>query len=295
MKLPIYILAAVWLAYTAPMHAQSPRAGAGQPDGMLEQIRKREPDYADPATRRLEILTEVWGNVGLYHPAPSAMHLNWDDVLIEALRSMPSVRSDRDLADLLNRVVFAPLNDPLVYATIRSTNSPPLVVPPIEGRWLDSTTAYIRAADELGTVSFATRVRTVFDSLMEARTPARLVVDLRSPIQSAYFLSAPWLGMWTRETIPRGSNLSILRTTELPLGAATWLVTPSDSLKPISPVIAVPTVFLVNRATYPAVERSIDALRQHLLEFVLDSLRLAMIGEAGRYAPEQPDLPVRLP
>ncbi len=39
----------------------------------------------------------------------------------------------------------------------------------------------------------------------------------------------------------------------------------------------------------------IDALRQHLLEFVLDSLRLAMIGEAGRYAPEQPDLPVRLP
>jgi hypothetical protein len=232
MKLPIYILAAVWLAYTPIIHAQSARPGAAaRPDGVLEQIRKREPDYADPATRRLEILTEIWGNVGLYHPVPSAMHLKWDDVLIEALRSMPQVRSDRDLVDLLNRVVFSPLNDPLVYATIRSTNSPPLVVPPIEGRWLDSTTAYIRAADKLGTMPFAKRVRAVFDSLMETRTPARLVVDLRSPIQGAYFLSAPWLGMWTREPIARGSDLSILRTTELPLGAGTWLVTPWDSLK----------------------------------------------------------------
>jgi hypothetical protein len=265
MKLPIRILAAVWLAYTPPMLAQSARASraVAPPDGMLKQIRDREPDYADPATRRLEILTEIWGNVGLYHPVPSAMHLKWDDVLVEALRSMPRVHSDRDLVDLLNRVVFAPLNDPLAYATIRSANSPSLVVPPIEGRWLDSTTAYIRAADELGNLPFARRLRAIADSLTKDRTPARLVVDLRSPIQSAYFLSAPWLGLWAREHIARGSDLSILRSTELPLGAGTWLVTPWDSLNPISPAITAPTVFLVNRTTYPAVERSLDALRTH--------------------------------
>jgi hypothetical protein len=136
-------------------------------------------------------------------------------------------------------------------------------VPPIESRWLDSTTAYIRAADEVGTTPFARRVRIVFDSLIKTHAPARLVVDLRSAVQSAYFLSAPWLGMWTRETIARASDLSILRTTELQFGAGTWLVTPWDSLKPISPAITVPTVFIVNRTTYPAVERSIDALRAH--------------------------------
>jgi hypothetical protein len=265
MKLPVRLLAAVWLAYMPCAHAQSARTGraGAPPDGILKQIRLREPDYVDPATRRLEILTETWGNVGLYHPVPSAMHLKWDEVLIEALRAMPRVRSDRDLVDLLNRVVFAPLNDPLVYATIRSANSPPLVVAPIEGRWLDSMTAYVRAADELGNLPFAKRLRAVAESLTKDRAPARLVVDLRSPIQAAYFLSAPWLGMWAREPIARGSDLSILRSTELPLGAGTWLVTPWDSLRPIPPAITVPTVFIVNRTTYPAVERSIDALRAH--------------------------------
>ena len=265
MKCSFCILTAALLFRATPSPGQDvQRAGeAKRSDEVLGRLQQREPDYANPATRRLEILTEIWGNIGLYHPVPSAMHLKWDDVLIEALRSMPQVHSDRALVDLLNRVVFAPLHDPLVYATIRSTDSPSLAVPPIEGRWLDSSTAYIRAADDLGLMPFASRVRVAFDSLLRQRTPARLIVDLRSPIRGAYFLSAPWLGMWTSLPIARASDLSLLRTTELPLGAGTWLITPWDSLQPITPVIEVPTVFFVNRTTYPAVERSIDALRAH--------------------------------
>jgi hypothetical protein len=266
MNWSICILTAALLFCATPSQGQQVQAGGEveRSEEIVRQLRQKEPDYADPATRRLEILTEIWGNVGLYHPVPSAMHLKWDDVLVEALRSMPQVHSDRDLVVLLNRVVFAPLHDPLVYATIRSTDSPSSVVPPpLESRWLDSSTAYLRAADDLGLMPFADRVRAAVDSLLKQRTPARLVIDLRTPIRSAYFLSAPWLGMWTPEPIARGSDLSILRTTELALGDGTWLVTPWDSLQAIAPVIAVPTVFFVNRTTYPAVERSIDALRAH--------------------------------
>jgi hypothetical protein len=230
---------------------------------LLRPIRAREPDYANPTTRRLEILTEIWGTLGLYHPIPSAMHLKWDDVLVEALRWMPQVNNDRELVDLLNRVVFQALNDPLAYATIRSTESPSLTVPPINGEWLDSATVYVRAADELGTRPFANRVRAVVDSLAKRRAPERLIIDLRSPIRGAYFLAAPWLGMWARTPIARGSDLSLLRSTNNGLGSGTWLVTPWDSLQPITPTITVPTVFIVNRTTYPAVERSIDALRSH--------------------------------
>lgn len=265
MKWSICVLTAVLLFRTTPSHGQEVGRGGEvkASEEVLRQLRQKEPDYANPATRRLEILTEIWGNVGLYHPVPSAMHLKWDDVLVEALRSMPHVHGDRDLVDLLNRVVFAPLHDPLVYATIRSTDTAFSVVPPLESRWLDSSTAYLRAADDLGLMPFAERVRAAVDSLLKQRTPARLVIDLRTPIRGAYFLSAPWLGMWTREPIARASDLSILRTTELALGDGTWLVTPWDSLQAIAPVIAVPTVFLVNRKTYPTVERSIDALRAH--------------------------------
>ena len=153
MKLSIFVLAATWLVHTTPSHGQQTRRGGAVllSDGVLRQLRQKEPDYPDPTTRRLEILTEIWGSVGLHHPVPSALHLKWDDVLVEALRSMPQVHSDRDLVDLLNRVVFAPLNDPLVYATIRSTDSPSAAIPPVEGRWLDNSTAYVRAADDLGT------------------------------------------------------------------------------------------------------------------------------------------------
>ncbi|MDB4869324.1 MAG: hypothetical protein JWL97_328 [Gemmatimonadales bacterium] len=265
MKRSICILTAALLFRATPSQGQQVRRGGEvkPSEEIVRELRQKEPEYADPATRRLEILTEIWGNVGLYHPVPSAMHLKWDDVLVEALRSMPQVHSDRDLVDVLNRVVFAPLHDPLVYATIRSTDSPSSVVPPLESRWLDSSTAYLRAADDLGLMRFAERVRAAVDSLLNQRTPARLVIDLRTPIRGAYFLSAPWLGMWTREPIARASDLSILRTTELGLGNGTWLVTPWDSLQTIAPVIAVPTVFFVNRKTYPTVERSIDALRAH--------------------------------
>jgi len=111
MKLSACVLAAAWLVHATPSPGQTTRrGGAGSPsDVALGQIRKSDPLYADPATRRLEILTEIWGNVGLYHPVPSALHLKWDDVLIEALRSLPRVDSDREFVDLLNRVVFAPL------------------------------------------------------------------------------------------------------------------------------------------------------------------------------------------
>src|SRR5438105_10250306 len=99
MKLSISVLTAALLIRATPSQAQQVRRGGEvkRSEEVLRQLRQKEPDYADPATRRLEILTEIWGNVGLYHPVPSAMHLKWDDVLVEALRSMPQVHSDRDL------------------------------------------------------------------------------------------------------------------------------------------------------------------------------------------------------
>lgn len=231
-------------------------------DPVLSQIRATEPDYADPRTRRLEVLTEIWGNIGLYHPVPSALRLKWDDVLIAALKEMRSVHNDREFVDLLNRVVFAPLHDPLTYALVEPSTYPPArVSSAVEAHWLAANTAYVSAFDPLGTKEFAPRVRTVIDSLAKEHAITRLVIDLRSTTPQAYYLGMPWVGMWLSEATAYGPDISAFRTTEDPLGNTSWLVTPSDSMRPISPEITIPTVFVVNRTAYTAAERALDVLR----------------------------------
>jgi len=257
------IVAAACVLAEMPARAQDARhPAAARRDDAIAAIRATEPDYADPATRRLEVLTEVWGNIGLYHPVPSAMHLKWDDVLIAALHALPEVRSDRDLVDVLNRIVFAPLHDPLTYALVQAERYPPVDNSTrLAARWLDSSTAYIMAFDQLGMKEFATPVRALIDSLARAHRIDRLVIDLRSTTPSAYYLNMAWLGLWVRDAVAHGPDVSVFRTTEDFLGGVNWLVSPRDSLRPIAPEITVPTVFVVNRTEYMAAERALDAVR----------------------------------
>lgn len=91
-------------------------------DPVLTTIRSHEPDYVDAKTRRLEVLTQIWGNYGLFDPRPSAWQLKWDDQLVAALRELPRVRSEQEFADLINRAVFAPIGDPLLYAVVTMAN-----------------------------------------------------------------------------------------------------------------------------------------------------------------------------
>jgi len=88
------------------LHAQRRPNPAPPHDQLFARLVGSEPDYADPKTRRLEVLTEIWGNAGLYHPLPSAARLNWDHVLADAVGALRSVRTEREFADMLNRVVF---------------------------------------------------------------------------------------------------------------------------------------------------------------------------------------------
>lgn len=257
------LVAAGYVLGVTPLPAQqTSNSGVQVRDGALSQLSTTQPDYANLSTRRLEVLTEIWGNVGLYHPVPAAMHLKWDDVLIDALRAMPSVRSDRDFVAMLNRVVFAPLHDPLTYAQVLSESYPAVrSSPAVEAHWLTPNTAYVSAFDPLGTNEFAPRVRAAIDLLARERPITRLVIDLRSTTPQSYYLAMPWLGMWVSEAIAHGPDISAFRTTEDPLGNTAWLITPWDSLRPIAPEIGVPTVFIVNRTAYAAAERALDAVR----------------------------------
>jgi hypothetical protein len=221
------------------------------------------------------VLTEIWGNVGLYHPVPSAERLRWDDVLVEAVRRLDSVHGDREFVDLLNRVVFAPLHDPLMYATTRADNdSAYTFLPALQTRSLAPGVVYVSAVDRAywqrhptSTVfqprDFVTPLRKIIDSIAAGRELKRLVIDLRSSSAAAYRpgLPATWLGMWTRQTIRTARQISVLRTTAEGMGQVQWVLSPSDSLDSDGPTISIPTVFIVNRTSYAAAEPALDAVR----------------------------------
>ena len=257
----------VTMASLLPAQAVRPAAGK---DAVVARLDIARPDYADPKTRRLEILAQIWGNIALFHPIPSAQRMRWDDVLVEAVDAVRDVRSDRDFANVLNRVVFAPLRDPLAYATTIADQRAAVTLPPaLTRQWLSAGTAYVSAVNRVyagpyHAPDFAQRLRAVTDTLARERRLERLIVDLRST-SGVYYregMAGLWLGMWLRETTRLGMPLSIFRDTEVgDLSEVKWLVSPRDSLVALGPPIGVPTVFLVNRTSYGAGERAIDAVR----------------------------------
>jgi hypothetical protein len=91
-KFLLFLLSVLIIVPGDSVASQSRQSGPKDP--VLTAIRSHEPDYADSSTRRLEVLTEIWGNIGLYDPRPSARQLKWDDVLIAALRELPHVRGE---------------------------------------------------------------------------------------------------------------------------------------------------------------------------------------------------------
>jgi C-terminal processing protease CtpA/Prc len=249
--------------------AQSART-APIKDPVVARVDAARPDYADATTRRLEVLTQIWGNLGLFHPLPSAERLRWDDVLVEALGALRGVRSDREFADMLNRVVFKPLRDPLAYATTIAAERETISLPAaLTRQWLSAGTAYVSAANRVyagpyHAPDFAHRLRAVIDTLERERRLERLVVDLRSSSGGYYRegVAGLWLGMWLREATRMGTPLSVLRESGgFELSEVKWIVSPRDSLPALGPPIPVPTVFLVNRTSYAAAERAIDAVR----------------------------------
>lgn len=226
-------------------------------DAAVELVRAAEPPFADSATRCLEILTEIWGNTGLYHPAPYTRRLKWDDVLISALGEMRNVRTDRDLIDVLNRVVFAPLDDPLTFAmhradAARESHRP---VPPA---WLGDSTVYIDASAHQWLESSS--LRALLDSLARDRPVRAIVFDLRYERRPSFWLTPP-LNPWLREPSALGPDVTLFHTTENRLGTPKLLLSPRDSMRPATYFVTTPTVFVVNRSSYPVFERVLDAVR----------------------------------
>ena len=256
-------------ATASVLPAQSvPRASAK--NAVVARFDLARPDYADPKTRRLEVLTQIWGNIALFHPTPSAERMRWDDVLVEAVGALRDVRSDREFADMLNHIVFAPLRDPLAYATtIADQRTTPTLPTPLTRQWLSTGTAYISAVNRVyagpyHAPDFAQRLRAVIDTLATERKLERLVVDLRSA-SGVYYrenIGGLWLGMWARQSTRLGTPLTVFRHTEIgDLSGVRWIVSPRDSLVALRPQVAVPTVFLVNRTSYAAGEQALDAVR----------------------------------
>jgi C-terminal processing protease CtpA/Prc len=274
------LLLTIGCAQTA--HPQSAPARSAN-DPLLEKVAARRPDYGDPRTRRLEVLAQIWGNLGLFHPVPSAERLHWDAVLADGVRGLDGVRTEREFADLLNRVVFAQLHDPLTYATTIADARAAVTYPTaLTRQWLSSNTAYVSAVNRVyagpyQAPDFAQRLRAVIDTLAGERQLQRLIVDVRSS-QGVYYrdgTAGTWLGMWLRDVVRMGSPISVFRETAVgDLAAVKWLVSPSESLLPLGPLLSIPTVFLFNRTSYAAGEQAIDAVRSTRSD-------VAVILEAG--------------
>jgi len=241
-------------------------------DPVISKLQATLPNLADPKTRRMAILAEIWGQTGLYHPAVSGQRLNWDSVLVRALGALGGVRSDSEFVALVNSFVFAPLHDPLQYARTMRDDDASWSFPPVyETRALGGGTVYLSVAEPRVALDtkFPARLRSILDSITAAHDVARLVIDLRSAKRASYpwlATEAPWLGMWARDTLRTGQRVSVFRAvrdSRLALSAISWLMSPRSELLPRGTVVSVPTVFLVNRAGYSAVEHELDALRSH--------------------------------
>lgn len=242
------------------------RTPARPRDPVFPQIVAREPDFADRRTRRMEVLADIWGNLALYHPAPSTWRLKWDDVLIQALQELPKVRSESEFAALLNRIVFAPLKDHALYATtIAENDNIPILPAALTHRALSGGSTYISATDQgYARQGFARSLSSLIDSLSKTKPIRRLVIDLRSsnPVIYRPPTGGTVAGLWLQRASSRGADVSLLRATDQSdVGGYRVLMSPRDSLKPIAPYQAYPTVFLVNRTSYPIVEQSLDAVR----------------------------------
>lgn len=256
-RLPAALLLVGLFAHVATAQGRPATVARPRRDATVDLVRAAEPPFADSATRRLEILTEIWGNTGLYHPAPYTRRLKWDDVLISALGEMRNVRTDRDLIDVLNRVVFAPLDDPLTFAMHRADAVRDLHQP-VSPAWLGDSTVYIDgSAHQWLDVS---QLRALLDSLARVRPVRAIVFDLRYERRPSFWLIPP-LNPWLREPTALGPDISLLHTTEDRLGDPKMLVSPRDTMHPAAYFVATPTVFVVSRSTYPVFERVLDAIR----------------------------------
>ncbi|HUQ98473.1 MAG TPA: S41 family peptidase [Gemmatimonadaceae bacterium] len=258
----VLLLLTGWFA--SPALAQT-RATPSDP--VLQRIISVEPDFRDPRTRRLEVLAYVWGNVGLYHPAPSARRMNWDSVLVIAVRDLAAVHTEREFAALLNRDVFAPLNDPLMFATTIADNQvPPDISPQLLTRLLPSGTLYISANNRAyAGPAFSKTLSGIIDSARKTGPVKRLIIDDRStrPGQYRPGPGGAWLGAWLEKSASRGADISLMRGSSIgdDINSYNFRISPRDSLPALSPRISLPTVFLVNRASYGGNDRSLDAVR----------------------------------
>ena len=261
----LLLLSAAHLSVSAQT-ALPKTSSSSKPDPVHERLAASRPDFANPATRRLEVLAQIWGQIALHHPVPSANRLRWDDVLASAVGGLATVRTEEQFAALLNREVFAPLHDPLAYATTIAAERIPVVYsPPLAARWLAPGVAYVSAVNRaFAAPPFANQLRGLIDSLGKTGDLQRLVVDLRSSSRGSYREGLPttWLGMWTGNAIVMGQPLSVFRDANVwDLSEVKWLVSPRPTLVPLAPQLTIPTVFLVNRTSYPVAERALDAVR----------------------------------
>ena len=252
--------------------------GTGDPRPATTERARRAPGQVVPDSaerrrlQRLETLADVWAKLELHHPLLQARaDLDWDSAFVRAVRRVEAARSTEEFVRALNEELFAPLGDPLSYA--RTQAQADRVAPasvPGEGlvRPLARGTAYLDLRFGPGDttrldVGLIGRVR---DGLREHETrhgaPALLVVDLRLQRKEELALE-PLLGLWASRPLPTGRRVSRLHRGHYT--PTRWQVDPGRPLEPMAPAdsaIRTPTVFVVNLASFAALERPLDALQQ---------------------------------
>lgn len=229
----------------------------------------------DRRIQRLEILADVWGKLGLYHPSVVTKNLDWDSVLVATIPLVERASTREELVAALNRGLFAPLQDPLSYArTSEQADLVALVDPPgFSKRVLRRGVGYVAVTNSY--LPYESGFLRAFVDSVRALGADTLIVDLRwwSKVVAG---GGEWLGIWLPQPTLLGSRLTRVHygfTTpenwqfserrlfghpkDIPSLRGQYSESGVDSI----PVLNVPTVFLVNLESMRGLEAKLDALQ----------------------------------
>lgn len=254
--------------------------------------------------QRLQTVADIWSRIYLTHPAVFTNHLDFDQVLREAIPAVERAGSTEQFVSVLNEKLFYPLLDPLVFAqVVDPENDKPLSGPgSAKIKRIGENIMMLDATDQR--VYWEPSIINKINNLLKVVRPRdTLVVDLRwkTAVQVDYHPGL-WLRLFANSSLSTGYKVSrqMIQRSDLILNteSSIWAfsnnsfkVEPSVNLNParegknepgwfeeLEPVnfdslvtINNPLYFIVNNTSYPAIAHTLDGLQgQHNIRILWD-------------------------
>jgi C-terminal processing protease CtpA/Prc len=228
---------------------------------------------------RLAVVADLWSKVYLYHPRIAAGQVDFNEVLLKAIPKIEQAPSDAEFVRIINEHVLGPLGDNQTTAQLAipascgpSASGPP---PAIQTRRLSPKVGLVKIPDPRVE---ADRVNPFLDPFQSAVNSfghiEQLIVDLRYEVDAEVDdWTTYWLGLFVDKPLEQAHYLQREHGGLNEYNSANnayrqrWRIDGGDALprafwnSVIRPQIVVPTLFVVNNASYPRYARRLDSLQ----------------------------------